>query len=1109
MSKRSQTKKTNEDIIEDYEENTSFDSDTEPSPYELNAKWQVLNTFNDKLRDLTELLSKPELINPPNTPSTNIIDRMSGKSYNLPPMILTKFFSILENCRRRNITVMFTEKQNAESSGIMLDFDIYQDVDSSQITDFILSVLCMNIFEILKKILVFPTCKEVFYIGILRKPKVVFMQNYDCFKDGFHLLIPNIKISRNVKKILIKKLLEEGIIEKVFLEVIPTTKIINGKSFTRNDMLDPACVCVPVFLLGSKSKKDQKTPYIMSHIYTYTIDFSTNSSAVTLNNDIIENKQYNLVYEFSINFECRNGLIKKVHYEPNASIQDELENIMRVKDENIDERVENYGVLSTLSLHDAQINEIKEYLDALSPFRYEEFEPWRNVIFALASCAETYKPLALYFSQKSAKKFNMAKFENLWSTGRNYSRNSAGINKNGFSIGSIYVWAKQDNPSRYEELRKKGVYNMSITMIYSTYREGLLSHADIAEILYKVLRYKFFTGVPSGSHKKVWYEFILDDEVIVPKPGEIYKWRLWDDNFPPSLESYISHNLVRLFEKVMNDILQNIKNATDDTIKHYTKVSNNFKLTMRKLGDKTFIRNTIDLAMSKFYLHNECSLMDKDPLIRGIGNGIIKLGWHNRPPQLITGYHSYKISKYTEVPYIPFDPRDELTKKIIMTLRCMFPDNEPDSFEFMMMLLASTLDGLPKESLFTILIGKGAQGKSFLSEMHIAAIGQHYGKKGSTEFLTTKAKSSDSATPSIMLLKDSSFIYYSETNKDEVLVGSKIKEITGQETLSGRKLNHDIENFVPTCHHLLLSNNNVIIHDTSFGMWRRIIYLVLKIVFYPNENARDYDKTNPHHRIGDTSINKWKSDPEAQGRYYGFMVWMHWRLQMEYGGMVANVPHPHIEKETRTYEYSQNRFYEFLQSKLVKTPVNDINGEPILYLLTLESKKYASWHFSRFGEKIKDTAAIDDFKNHHKLSKSIKQTDRSGYVMIGYRCLDINEDKPLPGEEYFIEKIYDYDIDPSLINIEPETIEECWEKLCKKYDYYNQKFNSNTTNYDLDLDEIKYEIKYSSNNDSCLLLKQRESQPGNIQNKMTNEEYIKSINYSDLQEMVYFMGSEE
>jgi hypothetical protein len=63
-----------------------------------------------------------------------------------------------------------------------------------------------------------------------------------------------------------------------------------------------------------------------------------------------------------------------------------------------------------------------------------------------------------------------------------------------------------------------------------------------------------------------------------------------------------------------------------------------------------------------------------------------------------------------------------------------------------------------------------------------------YGKKMPLSFLTDSRGKASGADPSLMDLIIARLAYYSESNKHEVLNTAKLKEVTSQETLSGRGL---------------------------------------------------------------------------------------------------------------------------------------------------------------------------------------------------------------------------------------------------------------------------------------------------------------------------------
>lgn len=1014
---------------------TPSEVDTEVDATECDVSYKVQSLQSSELRELIQFFASDKMINPSNDPTTNIVDRQNLKSYNVPDKKIPKMFKLMEACRRSKIRLMMAEKQQ-EYSGIVLDFDIYQDEEDDQLNDEIFYTLCQKIIELLMKLINFGDVKkETFHIGITRRPKITYNDDNSSFKDGFHVLIPGIKVTRGVKRLLINKLIENELIDQILTDVVPGTDKsldVKGEPYQRKHFLDVNSAHIPTFFIGSSTKKGH-VPYNLTHVYEVTVNFETKNIMLVRNESMMKSKSVNICYEFSLNYTCPSGTIYKKKYEAQEKYQTEIIE-MNKPSINVEESNKNFGSLSMNSIHDAQIKEIKDLLDTLDVKRSDDFCMWRDVVFALANTSPSYKDLAEYFSRKS-RKFDTVGFEKLWNTA------TRGLikGKRSITLGSIHYWAKQDNPDRYDEVRKTGVYQTLLNMVYEGYKEGILNHSDIALLLHKLLKFKYVTDIPTSEKKRVWYEFILDDDDHID--GELYKWRRWVEH-PVSLSRYMSETLPALFEKALIDVKKKYDNSDGENSKYFHAVLKNFKASMRKLGDRNFKRYVILEAEDRF---NQCGFsekLDKDPMVRGVQNGILKLSRNG--PVLIKGYHSHLVSKFTEVPYIPFNPYDLDTKKLILTLRALYPDNEPDSFEFTMYYLSSTIDGNPKESMFMIMVGKGSNGKTFLVELHKAAIGNIYGVKMPLSYLTGKSTSADTATPALMQLKDATFAYYSESDRHEILNASRMKEVTGLETMAGRKLHQDMVNFKPRCHHLVTTNYDFDIMASDHGTWRRVVYNPLKIRFVNIAKER-IDINDPYQRIADTTITQqYTEDVEIRGRYLGYMVWMNYWLYNtpEFQGEVFKVPHPHIEFETKRYELRQNVISAFLSQRLVKT--EDENAQ---FSMSEENQKYIKWYSKTQGGSVPGRGITELFQNCNELKNHIKPTKR-GLYLTGYRFLDDGE-SPVEGEEYAMKHIFDIEPPANNFGIKNETPEQFYENICKKYDKYKHVF-SGEAKFDVD-----------------------------------------------------------
>jgi hypothetical protein len=1027
-------------------------SDLDPNTFDVTYKYQCNNS--PTLSEVQRFFSEPKYINNKGDASTNIVDRFTGRSFKIPDQRLSTMFKLLEACRRNKERVMFNERQ-LEPSGLMLDFDIYQDEEKSQIDTDLIKQLCKGIIEILIKMLDFNKGENAnseeskkkklsIFIGITRRPKVSFVDERGAFKDGLHVLIPGIKITRVIKRLIINKMINEELIDRWFEEVKPTKQKINNQVFTRRDFMDKNSGHVPVHFIGCSTKKGA-APYQLAHIFEVKINpLRGEILDIIQRNSLIDDPTFNVMHEFSINYETPidTRVIHKTVYTVREKYLDEMRELETKNQPQEEEISRNYGNLSMHSLHDIRAKEILELLDILSPNRSESYDPWFNVLCVLANMPAGYKDLAEYFSRKS-KRFNMADFEHRWQSiikGRKGRRV--------YTIASLHHWAKEDNPEKYQQVRKQQIGAKIYGMVNEIYKEGILGHADVASIVYDILKHKYITDIPEGDRKRVWFEFITEDDSDYID-GELFKWSM-TYNAPKSLSIYISSILPNMFEYVLRDIKSQYDNATDSLSKYLLKVMNNLKATMRSFSNRTFKKYVLDELEELFQQKGFCQDLDKDPLVRGVQNGVLKLT--TTPgcrPRLIRGYHSHKISKYTQVPYIPFNPYDPITKQIIIALRNLYADDEPDSFEFTMYYLASTIDGNPKESMFMIMRGGGGNGKTFIVELHKAAIGPIYGVKMPLSYLTNKSSNADNATPAQMQLKEASLATYSESNQMEVLNAARVKEVTGLETIAGRKLHKDMVNFKPKCHHLVTTNFDFVIECNDHGTWRRIIYNPLKIKFVDTDR---YKLTgDPYERpCNKLFAEKWTEDPEVQGRYYGYMVWMHYWLYMKYGGHVSAVPHPHIELETEKYRCRQDTISSFLAQRCVKTA-----DDKTEHSLIDEMQKYIRWYSLNHGSVVVAKGVQDQFLNS-KMAKHIRNTTR-GYQIVGYRFLDNNQ-QPEAGEDYAYKNIFDMAVPDDNFGIKPESAEEYHARLCSEYDKNKSIFDTKES-YDTicDVDGNEYQ----------------------------------------------------
>lgn len=989
--------------------------------------YRVQEKHENILRSFKEFMDNPEYITGKGDPRTNVVDRycligekISSRTYNMPDNKIDKMFKFLELCRRKSLKMMVYEKQ-LEYSGLMIDFDIFQNVEDCVFNDGLARSAVLSTMKLLTDYVDFSHVfdnganKYVMYAAVIKKPRVMYNSEKQCFKDGFHILLPGIKLNRESKRLILNKAVEQGYYKDIFRSFVPVAGL------SCDDFVDKNSAHVPVHFLGSATKMGF-APYYLFGVYTYDLYSDSKELSTIINKceGFTEEKlDPNIVicHELSLNWEKEGGIIKKENFflkEEYILISKRYKTSMSQseEDENIVPETES-GELSLLKIHDPDVEYIVSLIDTLHPNRAINYMDWFKVLCVIANTSKSYKPIAEYFSKKCPEKYSQETFERFW-------QEICSARDNRLSIGSLHYWAKEDNPERYESIRCGSIFDMIFKKIYDPQMEGHLQHYDIAQVLFKSLRHKYVFDVANAGS---WFEFILPEEPHAK--GEAYKWRLCLKP-PLSIKRYISELLPVLFRKVYDKILNIIENLkADNEASYHVLVKRNFQASTRNLKHTAFKNGVAHEAEQVFERIGFTNQLDKEPDVLGVGNGLLHLG---KECKFITGYHNYLISQYTTTDYIPFNPRDLITKKLLVALRNLFPDDEPDTFDFIMHYLSSALDGKKKESLLLLLVGNGSNGKSFLVELFKETIGSTFAVKMPLAFLTSRQKNSESATPALMMLMNARFAYYSETEKSEVLNSAKIKEVTGQETLGGRKMFGDFINFKPTCHHLVTSNYDFEVNSTDHGTWRRLKRVAMKIKFC-KPNVDSYNEKNPYERIADPSLGaNWPDDPEVRSAFLGILVYYYESLQRNHDGIVENVPHPTIKTETEMFRNRQDKINSFINSRVVKTTDAEVET-PISVII----EKYSRWHDSLYPDDREYKKSVSLQFENSRLSKIIVKT-RVGNFIKGYRVLD-NGETPDEGETYFIDNFIEKK-EMSKFKFKSENATEFHSRICTEFDLY-------------------------------------------------------------------------
>lgn len=1069
----------------------------------------------------------------------NIFNPSIKGKYNIPfkskNQSMAKFMSLLDQSRKDGTVNHFMELQvsdhnNNIGSGILLDFDLFLESEEDTLTNFKFDMLIHEIIIIMLDILNFNLKEQLEYdddgsdlieLGIsdgalysiwgivLKRQGLDYKEDKKLYKNGFHLLFPNVKISKETKRYLISKLIESEKIKSLFRNI----GVVN------DDYLDRNSSHVPNNLYGS-CKMGSIKPHLLDKIYKTVV--SNEAIVVDTVNDMIsyENHNINLCYEFSLNYVSNKMPVMKLkrYFKPKSDIDTKIrvyndqtngnQNIEDVEEvlSNLDDQI------SLITINNCEINYIKDLLESLSLERINDYNEWRNIIFAIANTSKQLKPLAEWISRRNVEKFNESSFNLLWE--------QALVKKSDrpLTIRSIIHWSRIDNKERFEEIKNRSVKQLLFNYCSNQITCGSLNHYEYSQLLYALFKEKYVTDYKNNIC--VWYEFVTNSDQH--KKGEIFKWREIG-NKPRLLSMYISERLKRLLEEEVIRLHEEIQKCDNkDMIKYFENQIKNLTMSARKLSCSNFKNSILKEAGISFECRNFIKDLNKDQNILGVANGILVLNEFDKDgyPKLIKGAHEYKISSSAPTNYVKYDPNNEYIKKVEALLKSFFLEEEYDSHEFQLLYLASCLDGLPKDNILFILRGDGchsintpimmydgsikmvqdvkindklmgddntprivqflyrgedtmvkispknekpfivninhilslkkpdgsvldikikelinldtnfinslklyknnsstyefnieildkdyyygfeldknhryltgdcfvhhnSNGKSALLELVLSTLGSEYSIKMPMTFLTMKRGTSQGADPCIMGLENSRVCYYSESDPGDVLSSAKLKEITGNETISARQIYEGQKNFKPNTHHLLITNNRLKIDSTDHGTWRRIFYSEMKIKFTLNP-----DPNNRYERKADTNFSKFYiNDDRYKEAFLSILVKYYVILKKKYNGTLLAVKCPTIRRETQAYRNSEDSINKFINECCV---VSSDNVDELTDVVDL----FKQWYAKNIGTKLTspNSYIMDQLKNS-RISKYLINQHRGSSIIRDIRFVLSISDK--------------------------------------------------------------------------------------------------------------------
>ncbi len=294
--------------------------------------------------------------------------------------------------------------------------------------------------------------------------------------------------------------------------------------------------------------------------------------------------------------------------------------------------------------------------------------------------------------------------------------------------------------------------------------------------------------------------------------------------------------------RIAEQISKAAGSGNKDDVKMFELVRDALKARIKKLRNKTGRQACLEFAHTapkKQYLAIEGTELDQNPWLFACANGVLDL----RTGELRKGKMSDMISKKSPVEWKGIDEPCPIWELALWEML------ENDSkILFLQRWAGYCLCGDVTEQRFVSLSGDGRNGKGIYSETLLRVLGE-YGGPIQAEMLLDqgRGKSSSGPTPDIMSLYGRRLALASESDEARRFSPSRIKWITGNDTLVGRYPHDKMETqFHPSHKLMLMTNNDPHAPSDDFAFWERILKVDFPFMFVErpskaNHKPRDYD----------------------------------------------------------------------------------------------------------------------------------------------------------------------------------------------------------------------------------------------------------------------------
>jgi P4 family phage/plasmid primase-like protien len=789
-------------------------------------------------------------------------------SFYIPGPDEEKLINMYNDALKRNEVIHLTEKHR-DISPLLIDLDFrYPNVDEYTTrhfkSDTIIKFVKIYIEEVAKYV-----DEKQFEVYIMEKSAPVRDNKKNVIKDGVHIVIPNIVTNASLQLMLRETLLSKlSFIQK---DVECTNNI--------DDIFDRAIIDKNNWMMYG-SCKPYCEPYLICKYTTFNIN---DDDVITeTENRFEKDKPWLYTQTFSIRNKYDESPFRKDKQEYLEDLEMKFQDnkMKRIIINKSQQSKENRSINTSCSFDIAE-----KLIDILSVKRADNYESWIRVGWCCRNIDNRLLNSWIKFSKKSSKFMDEDECERAWM----YMKDT------GLGIGTLCMWAKNDNSDKYEEIISQSLYASLMNSSSET-------DYDIALVIYQKFKQDF---ICSSIKYKGWYLF-KDHRWVKCEEGYLLKMKM-------------STDLAKEYYKIASDFATKAISADVDEQDRCSKKNQQFtkiatKLKKTDFKDKMLKESSLHFFNEKF----EDELLDSNTNLVGFENGVYDL----QNMEFREGHPEDYVSFSTRINYVEYNQDDPYIPQIMDFMSKVLPKKEVR--EYVLTLMASMLDGNNKEEKFYIWTGHGSNGKSKCIELLEKVLGD-YACTFNISLLTSKGVGSSQTNSELVRAKGRRFAVLQEPEEGERMNAGFMKELSGNDKIIARGLYKESIEFKPQFKMVLTCNHLPQVPPEDGGTWRRIRLVEFTSHFCENPNPENENEFHIDRELA-FRFDDWKES-------FMSLLMEYYKKYKEHG---IHEPED-VLKCTKQYQRSNDLIGEFMDAVIKPERDNSLDLDDIY-------EEYKEWH---------------------------------------------------------------------------------------------------------------------------------------------------------------------